>query len=231
VKIIFVNQAGGGGTVVTDGVTIQGNGSAGSPIALLNAETDGVTLQGAGISSSKLALKAVQTAARLTGAGTVASPLDVNGWPLAGYFPYGRFSNTPSVTANTLILWGFYLTAPVSFAHIIFSPVTGDGANNSDIGLYNSSGTLVANIGAQKITIAGPIAYATLQGSQIIYPGLYFAAVTSAGSTLAIWEDEQPQQPYFSTSFGTSAGGACPASITAPALTYGRGMISGFSLG
>lgn len=48
-------SGGSGGTVTTDGVTIQGIGSSGSPIAL----------------------KAVQTDATLTGNGTVASPLHV----------------------------------------------------------------------------------------------------------------------------------------------------------
>ena len=42
-------------------------------------DSDGVTLQGTGTSASKLAIKAVQTDPSLAGAGTVASPLQVNG--------------------------------------------------------------------------------------------------------------------------------------------------------
>jgi hypothetical protein len=240
-KIIFVNQSGGGGTVQTDGVTITGDGSVAHPIALLDAETDGVTLQGAGISSSQLAilavqndgvtlqgagtvasplsLKAVQTAARLTGAGTVASPLDVSGWPVPGFVSGPGDGSNEALTANQLIIDAFIFPAPITFSHIALNIQTGDGTNNSDVGLYNSAGTLVAHAGAQHMGSAGRQVFAVSGGSKTIPPGLYFFAVTSAGSVLKLNSSESAMGIYYNANFGSSSGGALPATITPPSLS------------
>jgi len=246
--LIGAGTGGGSGTVTTDGVTIQGNGSVATPIALLDAITDGVTLQGAGISSSKLALKAVstdgvtlqgagvsgnslalkavQTAARLTGAGTVASPLDIAGWPITCFAIYDN-GNGQTVTANKLSLTAFPLPYALTFAHIGLRIITDDATHDCDIGLYNSAGTLVANIGAQTIGSTGNQTFATVQGSQTISPGLYWFAITSAASNLQTGLIVgQFGGLYNSTGFGSSTGGALPSSITPPALSLTNASLS-----
>jgi hypothetical protein len=187
---------GGGGTVQTDGVTIQGDGSAGN----------------------KIAIKAVQLAARLTGAGTVASKLDIAGWPIPFISPgiSGGFPTT--VTANTLILYGLTIGYALTFSKISVNLTANDNTNNSDIGLYDASGLLVANIGAQHTPSGGVQTYGTVQGAQTIPPGLYFFAVTSAGSTLQLNGNDINFAAYWNSAFGSSSGGALPASITPPAV-------------
>ena len=214
---------GGGGTVTTDGVTIQGNGSAGSPIALLDAETDGVTLQGAGIAASKLALKAVQTAARLTGAGTVASPLDVAGWPLTWFAtnPGGTAGAQQfTYSANTLYIAGVLLLAPVRFSNITVDVAVVDAVHNCDLGFYTYAGNLVANIGPQTIPSLGLQTFATVQGVVTLPPGRYFFATTSVGTTAALlWSTAPGSILQFQSNgiFGASAGGVLPAMIVPPA--------------
>jgi hypothetical protein len=243
--------SGGSGTVQTDGVTIQGDGSGGSKIAIKavqvsgglsgagtvasplaydgTTQTDGVTLQGTGVTASKIALKAVQTQARLTGAGTVASKLDIAGWPVA-YFAGGAGvgQSNPAVT-NRVAYGGFALGYALTFATISFYLNTADGAHNCDVGIYDAAGQLVANIGAQALGSSGLNNLATIQGSQTISPGRYVFAYTSASNVLVLGADFTPVPWCSNNGTDVSAGGALPASIVAPTVAPGN-RISRFSL-
>jgi len=189
-------SGGGSSTVTTDGVTIQGDGSIGNPIAL----------------------KQVETQARLTGAGTVASKLDIAGWPLPFFMNVNNNGNGNVPGANNMILWGVVIPFAVTFAHIIFILATADGSNNSDVGLYNASGNLIANIGAQHLGSTGVQSVATVQGAQTILPGLYFYGITSAAGTLNAWSGSLGAGCYYNNAFATTSGGAMNATITPPTL-------------
>lgn len=205
------------------GWIVSGGGGSGGASTV---QTDGVTIQGDGSAGNKIAIKQVETQARLTGAGTVASKLDIAGWPCT-FFTYPQATGFgPTVTANKLILLGFTLDCALTFSQVTVSLVTNDNTNNSDIGLYNSAGTLIANIGAQHTPAGGDQTFAFTQGAQTISPGLYFFAVTSAGSTLNPNGNQQFFCAYFNGTFGTSAGGALPASIAPPALAPSRNGIT-----
>lgn len=186
---------GGGGTVQTDGVTIQGDGSAGNKISLKDAITDGTSLQGAGTSGSKLSIKPQSFFTITHNAGT-----------------------TQATTANTLCLYAFLLPYPLTFSTLMFYVQNADASNNVDLGIYNASGALVADIGAQILT-GGQKNLAFVQGSQTQQPAIYYFGITSAGSTFAplggptngVWTLFQ------NVAFGASVGGALPNSITPPA--------------
>lgn len=191
-------NSGAAATVTTDGVTIQGNGSGGSPIAI----------------------KQVETNASLNGAGTLASPLGET--PLTWFNPFP--SPSPGLGnsgANQILLTGFILTNAVTFAHLAIALSTGDAGHNVDFGLYNAAGTLLANIGAQVITSTSLLSYATVQGSQTIYPARYYLGFTSNGTTAKIYGNTTFFTFYVNTSFGTSAGGALPSTITPLADSLG----------
>jgi|SRR5215469_1349102 len=195
---IQVNNPGGGGgaaTVQTDGVTIQGDGSTGSKIALKQVETD----------------------ATLTGAGTLASPLQVASWPVSGYDAYGLAANARAlVTANKLQGMMFSLGYELSLSNITVYINAPDNANNNDIGLYNSAGTLVAHIGAQHIAGSAVQTFAVVGAPVTIPPGRYLFALTSAAGTFQLVGSGSIISQYYNDSFGTSSGGALPASITFP---------------
>jgi len=130
----------------------------------------------------------------------------------------GEDGSNLTASANSLCLTGFSLPASCQFGHIVAHIATADGAHNSDIGVYDSTGTLKANIGAQALAASGVQTFAILQGLITITAGMYFMAFTSAGSILQIWTDSQKLSPFKSGSYGVSVGGALPASITPPTL-------------
>jgi hypothetical protein len=212
-------SGGGGGTVTTDGVTIQGNGSGGSPIALLAVETD-ATLTGAGVVGNTL---------------KVATPFP-GGWPLA-FYSQGQGSANQLVqfanANNTLNVYGFSLLAQVRFSNITVYIGTADNANNCDLGLYNSSGTLVAHIGAQHLPATNNQTFAIVGAPITLNPGIYFFATTSVATTAAIYISGGNAQAWaysLNTSYGASVGGALPASIAAPAASVQSVYVPSFAL-
>jgi len=140
------------------------------------------------------------------------------GWPVAGYISEAGADANLTATANTLWLAIIPIVNAVIFSKLTLFVGTGDGANNSDFGIYDHTGTLVANIGAQILGAFAIVTAAAVQGSVTIQPGLYGIAFTSAGSTLQIFGHDN-MCLYRNASFGVSAGGALPASITFPALS------------
>jgi hypothetical protein len=185
--------SGGSGTVQTDGVTIQGDGSSGNKIALKQVETD----------------------ATITGAGTVASPLSVVP-PTYNFFQYGGIGNNLALPQNQTLISGFLLPYSLTFSKIFFALTTADAGTNSDIGIYTAAGVLVANIGAQHLGTNFGNVIATVQGSQTIAAGLYMFAATTAGNTIVINSSFGTACWVFSSTAGVTAGGALAASITAP---------------
>lgn len=208
-------SSGGGGTVHTDGVTITGNGSGGSPIALLDAMTDGVTLQGAGISASKLALKAVQTDGTLTGAGTVASPLSSIG-PTFHFFSGGSYGQNFAVPQNQTLVFGFLIPYRLQVGTMYTNFATPDGSNNSDVGIYSAAGSLLANYGAQHLgSFAEVLPF--VQGTVVFPAGEYYIAYTTAGTSLITSAGFSTASFVVSNTAGVTSGGALAGSITPPA--------------
>lgn len=162
-------------------------------------------------------LSTVNTDGSLTGAGTVASPLKVTA--ATGFCLISQTNNTDTVTANTMLLYGFLLPCPVIINKLWINIQVADNANNNDVGLYNQTGTLLAHIGAQHLASTGQQGIAAT-GAPITAPqGVVFLAVTSAASTLAINGNNSYLVLYHNTSFGSSAGGTLPATITPPTLS------------
>lgn len=193
--------------------------------------TDGVTIQGNGASSSPVAIKAVQTDATLTGAGTVASPLSAaqqmpSGWPITWLAYGGPYSNAIfsklATVANTLVLYGISFPAAVRFGHIVINLITGDNANNSDVGFYSAAGALLAHVGAQHFNFTGNSSIAVVGGAVAIGPGRAYFATTSVGTVATIANSNDAGSPSMflnQANFGSSTGGSLPASITPPADT------------
>lgn len=197
------------GTVIsTDGVTLQGNGSAASPVAIKAVQVDGATI---------------------TGAGTVASPLVAGaaipiGWPL-NWYSFGEAGLATAFalfghTANTYTAWGIVLPVQLAVDTLILNIHLGDATHNCDAGLYNAAGHLVANIGAQHLTATGIQQFAIAQGAVTLNPGRYYFATTSVATTATLYTTNDgitPQSFYFAQDLGTTTGGALNATITPPA--------------
>jgi hypothetical protein len=164
-------------------------------------------------------LSTVAVTACLTGNGTAASPLDVAGWPLSGWvinapIPNQRFF---APVANTVRAISFWLPAPVVFSFIGFDVGVADAVNNCDVGIYDSTGALVAHIGAQPMPTTGVVGFGVVGAPITLSPGLYFYATTSDAATATIFEGQSTGNSWcwsHLVNAGASAGGALPASIT-----------------
>jgi hypothetical protein len=161
-------------------------------------------------------LTGVTTDGSLSGNGTSGSPLKVTGQPNAFFTPYaaGATGFKPAA-ANDILIAGFALQWPITFAHLAVYVDTADGANNSDFGIYSQAGALIANIGAAHYSSTGLVSAATLQGAQTIYPGLYLFAMTSAANTLVLACNTSALAWIVNTNVATSTGGVLNNTITA----------------
>ena len=143
----------------------------------------------------------------------------------------GRIGFTQGATKNVTTLWGFLLPYPVTSTQITYDVATPDKTtNNYDIGIYNSAGMLVADIGAIAGTTFAPsggfVTLPWVQGSTALTAGRYYigfttdcstgcAKIAAAGSNISF---------VVGVSVGASTGGALPTTITAPADNWNSGV-------
>lgn len=203
---------------------VSGGGGSGGAATV---QTDGVTIQGDGSAGNKIAIKAVQTDATLTGAGTVASPLVVDhptGWPVTIWLPQGATGGTNhSFPTNTLDIYGIQVKEQVRFSQIYISIAQLDNAHLYDVGIYNFAGTLLANIGPIGLPATGNLFFTTNQSAQTINPGIYWFVFTGNNGTAQYQTDLGGRQTVaYASAQATqsSAGGTCPATITPLAKSY-----------
>ena len=134
-------------------------------------------------------------------------------------------------TPNVTKLWGFLLPYNIITTEITFDvTITDNTANNYDIGIFDSSGNLVADIGPTPGTTFAPSkSFKTLkwtQGSTALNAGRYYIAFTTNCSTLCAKVAAGPAYVSFAlnVSAGTSSGGALPSTMTPPADAWGTGL-------
>ena len=132
-----------------------------------------------------------------------------------------------SSTANKAELWGVVLTFPLSTTQVTYDVSTADNTSNTyDIGVLNSSGTVVAHIGSTAgSAFAASTGYKTLSwaSSVTLQPGKYYLAITSSctSSCAQIYGGSSAGFTFLGGSSGTAesvtAGGALNTGITVPA--------------
>jgi len=132
-----------------------------------------------------------------------------------------------SSTANKAELWGVALTFPLSTTQVTYFVATADNTSNTyDIGVLNSSGTIVAHIGnTAGTTFAPSVGWRTLNwaASATLQPGKYYLAITSScTSTCAqVYGGSSAGFTFLGGSSGTTvsvtAGGTLNNGIAIPA--------------
>jgi hypothetical protein len=130
-----------------------------------------------------------------------------------------------SSTANKAELWGVVLTFPLTTTQVTYNVSTADNTSNTyDIGVLNSSGTVVAHIGnTAGTTFAPSTGWKTLSwtSSATLQPGKYYLAITSSCTSTCA-------QVYGGTSAGfTFLGGS---SGTAESVTAGGTLNNGITI-
>jgi hypothetical protein len=142
--------------------------------------------------------------------------------------PHASSTVTFSGSANKASLWGVVLYCALATTQITYDVSTADNtANTYDLGIVNSSGTVVAHIGATAGTTFAPSAgWKTLSwaASATLPPGKYYLAVTSScTSSCAVLEGGSSGVGFtFAGNIpeNVTTGGTLPATITTPSDAY-----------
>ena len=141
-----------------------------------------------------------------------------------------RNGGTQTLVQNVNKLFGFLLPYNVTTSALTYTITTADNtANNYDIGIFNSAGTLVLNIGPTPGTAFAPSkAFHTLQwvqGSTALAAGKYYLGVTTNCKTTCAVIGASGSFVSFAinTSVGASTGGALSSTITPPPDTWASG--------
>ena len=131
-----------------------------------------------------------------------------------------------SGTANKAELWGVVLAFPLTTTQVTYYVSTADNTSNAyDIGVLNSSGTIVAHIGSTAGTAFAPsTGWKTLNwtGSATLQPGKYYLAITSSCTSACaqVYGGSSAGFSFLGGSSGTSvsvtAGGTLNNGITIP---------------
>ncbi len=142
----------------------------------------------------------------------------------------GRTETSQAATDNTIKLWGFLLPYQVTTTQITYEVTTADStANEYDIGIYNTSGTLLVDIGATPGTsFAASTGFHTLlwtQGSAGLAAGEYYLGMTTNCASVCAQIAAATGAVSFAVnvSAGASTGGALPSTMTVPAQAWATG--------
>lgn len=129
--------------------------------------------------------------------------------------------------SNQTRVWGFTLEVPVTLSHIVYDVFTADTASGSlcgafadcyDVGIFNSSGTLLADCGAAAFAATGAVDCTIAQGTVTLQPGTFYFGFTGNSTTGAIEYATSLTFGFASgvAVTGTSTNGALNSSITPP---------------
>jgi len=235
----------GGGTVALGGsVTLSSNLSGTSngiayfsnPTTLTStpAPTNGQVLVGStGAAPALATLTAGPNVSITNGPGSITiSATGGGGSPTLPFFITAGARNgaTQVGTQNVNKLWGFLLPYNVTTTEITYDVMTVDNtANDYDIGIFNSAGALILDIGATPGTaFSATKVFHTLkwvQGSTTLLPGKYYLGLTTNCKTTCAAIAAVGSFVSFAanTSAGSSSGGALSSSVTPPADTWAAG--------
>jgi hypothetical protein len=206
---------------VTGAASLVSPGFTGTPVAPTPSTSD---------NSTKIATTAyVQAQGYLTSVPTC---------PMWFTQPHASSTVSFSGTANKASLWGVVLSCTLATTQITYNVSTADNsANTYDLGIVNSSGTVVAHIGSTAGTTFAPsTGWKTLSwtASATLPPGKYYVAITSScTSSCAVLEGGSSGVGL--TFAGNQAesvttGGTLPGTITTPSDAYTATTIPAWSV-
>ncbi len=241
IKVVAGSGLSGGGTVALGGsVTLSGNisGTTDGIAYLLGpasvtstaAPTNGQILIGStGDAPALGTLTAGENIKIANNPGSITISATESTFP---FFVTGgaRSVGSQAATENVTKLWGFLLPYTLTTTQITYQVTTADNtANEYDIGIYNTSGNLLLDIGAKPgTTFAASDAFHTLswtQGSTGLAAGQYYLALTTncASSCAQMGAAVGNVSFAVNVSAGASAAGALPSTITVPAQVWASG--------
>jgi|SRR5580692_1862950 hypothetical protein len=132
----------------------------------------------------------------------------------------GSSVNVNLNAANDIAIYPFHIPYLQQVSAIALRIWDADATHNSDIGIYDADGNLIANIGAQTIPTGSSLSFDIVQGTVVLGPGLYFLAFTSEATDLGlvvannVGVDGTGEYVRILETNTTSSGGTLPSTIT-----------------
>ena len=156
---------------------------------------------------------------------TIGNAPTGTGLSAATYYYTPQIGNSGmGATTNTTSCNGWVVPqGGLSVGHIGYQINTPDNTNFSDIGIYNSTGTLLGNVGAQHFASATQLLSAFVQGTISIPAGKAYICFTSSAGTVNFGGANAPSFFTWANVSGTTTGGALNSSITPPADSVNNG--------
>ena len=246
VTVVAGSGLSGGGTVALGGtVTLASNlsGTANGVAYFSNPSTltstaapaNGQLLIGSSSNAPALATLTAGSNISITngpGSITISSTGGGGGSPTLSFFVTGnqRSGGTQPFIKNLNKLWGFLLPYNVTTTQVTYDITTADAtSNNYDIGIFNSAGNLVVDIGPTPgSTFSATKGFHTVtwdQGSTTLPAGKYYIGfTTNCNSACAVVAAVGSFVSFAANaSAGATTGGALSSTITPPADTWASG--------
>lgn len=148
------------------------------------------------------------------------------------FFPYGGSASESFAvsigTANKVLLNGFYTPTSITFSKIAVLVGIADAVNSYDWGIYDSSGSLKAHVGARTVPATGVVDLSVIGAPISLTSGKYYFSVTgnSTNLNLGIAAGSNIGNSTFlnlTASTTTTVGGVLPASCVVPADSLAMG--------
>jgi len=200
------------------GSPITSSGTLGFSFTLANENANTVFAGPASGSPAPPTFRALVAADLGITIGTAPVFIQAPGVPVTGplYSSYGA--------ANTIAVFGFYLDRQILFSSMSIYVHDRDSVSTYDFGIYNASGTLVANLGTLAYTSNATFyTKSTVQGNVTLAAGWYYFAQTGSGGgggdVLQLAGSYVGMYAYALTSATAATGGTLPASITPPSAS------------
>lgn len=210
------------------------NGGAVTPVAFIGGDLGGTQGSGetvVGLQGYPVANNAPGASQVLTWNGSAWAPATPSaggggggGTTLPVYAGGMRGSGSWAISANQVRVIGIMLPISVGpISHLDFWVNAADASTSDkyDVGIYNSAGNLLADVGAVNLAKTGYLSLPTTQSSQTLPAGKYYLAFTGNATTAQI-EGAGGNFASFASNIAvsSSSGGVLPATITPPTDTW-----------
>lgn len=129
-------------------------------------------------------------------------------------------ATTPAAqTANAILLTPFNMPYTMQVTSISVR-VSLNGAGVTDVGIYNTSGTLLGHIGGQTNPATGVLTVAINGGAITLSPGTYLFAITDSTGNNRLDETDGASVGMKYTTTTTATSGVLPGSISVAAVIF-----------
>jgi len=150
--------------------------------------------------------------------------------PVTGYWTNGPTAGSVTIAmSGKQYVYGLVIPTPVVAGHVVLDVATADTISTDlySVGIFNSSGLLVAHISPQAFQTTGVQAPIVFQEGTVTFsPGKYYLGLTGEATTLKLSSVASTLIPLAAFNAGSTTGGAQISSFTPPSDSWAAALNS-----